>query len=84
MEKDEFATWVEKTQPATQQVTHITLNSKYRVVFEQAASTKGVLGWKVEANGDDKDAVMLEAQQLMEYARARALQSEPCQPKGTV
>ncbi len=34
-------------------VTHINQGQKYRVVIERAASTKGVLGYKVEANGDD-------------------------------
>ena len=35
-----------------QSVTHQTINGKYRLVIERAASTKGVLGYKVEVNGD--------------------------------
>ncbi len=34
-------------------VTNITLNSRYRIKIERAASTKGVLGYVVEASGDD-------------------------------
>ena len=34
-------------------VTHQTINGKYRLVIERAASTKGVLGYKVEVNGDE-------------------------------
>jgi hypothetical protein len=41
-------------------VTNVTLNSKYRMVIERAASTKGVLGYKVEANGDDLITVTAE------------------------
>ena len=32
-------------------------NGKYRMVIERAASTKGVLGYKVEANSDNIDHV---------------------------
>ena len=33
-------------------VVHQTVNGKYRIVIERAASTKGVLGYKVEVNED--------------------------------
>ena len=44
-----------------EQIIHQTINGKYRVVIERAASTKGVLGYKVEANGDQMDLVILDA-----------------------
>lgn len=50
----------------TQQVIHSTINGKYRVVIEQAASTKGVLGYKIEANGDDMTSVMDDITKLHE------------------
>ena len=34
------------------EVRHTTINGKYRIVLERAASTKGIIGVKVEANGD--------------------------------
>lgn len=54
---------------------HITLNSKYRIVIERAASTKGVLGYKVEANGDDIDLVKIDIATLKE--RAEQVAQEP-------
>jgi len=48
------------------------IDKKYRIVFEQAASTKGVLGFKVEANGDDLSIVEVEATSLLEYAQSHA------------
>jgi len=48
------------------------VDRKYRVVFEQAASTKGVTGFKVEANGDDKMTVAKEAVEMLNYARLHA------------
>lgn len=59
-----------------QLVTHITQNGKYRIVFEQAASTKGVLGFKVEANGDDLGMVETEAMLLLDFARAHAPEAD--------
>lgn len=53
-----------------QEVKHYQVNGKYRVVFEQAASTKGVLGFKVEVNSDDM--VKAEAIDLLNFARAHA------------
>ena len=54
------------------------INGKYRIVFEQAASTKGVLGFKVEANGDFINDVMEEASVLLRYAQGIApAQSSP-------
>lgn len=50
-------------------VTHINRDSRYRVVFEQAASTKGVIGFKVEANGDDLNQVSEQAEGLLKWAR---------------
>ncbi len=45
-------------------VTHINLNQRYRVVIERAASTKGIDGFKVEANGDEIDKVLADAEGL--------------------
>ncbi len=42
----------------TEEVKHYQVNGKYRIVIERAASTKGTLGYKVEANGDDYDSVI--------------------------
>jgi hypothetical protein len=63
-----------------QTVNHYQINGKYRIVIERAASTKGVDGFKVEANGDDIDAVKLDAERLYSSARmitALATISEP-------
>jgi len=46
-----------------QTVTHITQNGRYRVVFERSA-TKGVIGYKVESNGDDLDKTFEDAVKL--------------------
>ncbi len=53
----------------TQQVIHQTINGEYRIVIEQAASTKGVLGYKIEANGDDMNLVLSEIQQLQDAVK---------------
>ena len=50
-------------------VTHISENSKYRLVIERAASTKGVDGFKVEINGDDFDQVQMQVEALYGYAK---------------
>ncbi len=42
----------------TQTVNHYQVNGRYRIVVERAASTKGVLGYKVEANGDDIKTIL--------------------------
>ena len=51
-----------------EEVKHYTVNGKYRIVVERAASTKGVLGYKVEANADD----MLDALKDIEYLKNAA------------
>ena len=48
-------------------VIHQTINGKYRVVFERSA-VKGIDGFKVEANGDDIEAVKKDANDLYAYA----------------
>jgi len=48
-------------------VVHSIDGAKYKVVFEQAA-VKGVLGFKIEANGDSMEAVQQEAATLLGYA----------------
>ena len=49
-------------------VIHQTVNGKYRVVFERSA-VKGIDGFKVEANGDDIEAVRKDANDLYNYAQ---------------
>jgi len=57
--------------PEKTEIYHI--DQKYRIVFEQAASsTKQILGFKVEANGDDISIVKAEADILLRYAQAMA------------
>jgi len=46
---------------------HITINGKYKVQFERSA-VKGVIGFKVEANGDDYNTTLDEAVALMKSA----------------
>ena len=48
------------------------MDSKYRIVFERAASTKGVIGFKVEANGDDFNQVSQQSEALLEWAKSKA------------
>jgi len=48
------------------------VNPKYRIIFEQAASTKGVIGFKVKVNGDDLDQVSQQAEALLEWAMGKA------------
>lgn len=50
------------------------MEQRYRVVFEQAASTKGVTGFKVEANGDNIAIVKVQATELLDFAKAQAPQ----------
>ncbi len=50
-------------------VNHINVGQKYRFCIERAASTKGVDGFKVEANGDDM--VQLEADIKTLYSDAK-------------
>ena len=44
------------------------VNGKYQVVFERSA-VKGIDGFKVEANGDDIEAVGKDANDLYCYAQ---------------
>lgn len=53
----------------TETVTHIHQDSKYKVVIERGA-VKGVIGYKVEANGDELEGVLLDAQTLKTRAEA--------------
>ena len=52
-----------------QEVKHYQINGRYRIVIERAASTKGIDGFKVEANGDDIHAVTIDAELLFEQAK---------------
>ncbi len=65
-----------------QVVTHITQNGKYRIVIERAASTKGVDGFKVEANGDEIGQVEADANRLYAIAMAATFKTmEPLKEK---
>ena len=48
-------------------VTHIAQNQRYRLVIERSA-VRGIDGFKVEANGDDIDAVEKDANTLYQFA----------------
>jgi len=48
---------------------HQEINGKYRIKLERAASTKGVDGFVVEANGDTLEEVQGEAARLYEWAK---------------
>lgn len=48
--------------------THQTINGKYRICIERAASTKGIDGFKVEANGDVLPEVKMDVDALYAYA----------------
>ncbi len=52
-----------------QEVKHYQINGRYRIVIERAASTKGVDGFKVEANGDDIHTVTIDVELLFEQAK---------------
>jgi hypothetical protein len=52
-------------------VVHSIAGARYQIQFEQAA-TKGVLGFKVTANGDNKDIAKVEAEELLAFALKRS------------
>jgi len=54
-----------------EKVEHYQMEQKYEIVFEQAA-VKGTMGFKVKANGDTKDLVKIDADDLLEFARSKA------------
>ena len=55
----------------SEEVKHIQVNQRYRMVIERAASTKGVDGFKIEANGDDLATVEADANLL--YVKAKIM-----------
>lgn len=52
-------------------VTHVTKNSRYKVQYERSA-TKGVVGYKCEANGDSLLETASEAGDLRKLAEIEA------------
>ncbi len=56
-------------------VTHINQNQRYRIVIERAASTKGIDGFKVEANGDDLLQVLADVHLLYSGAKDKTAPS---------
>ena len=55
----------------TETIEHRNIGQKYRIVIERAASTKGVDGFKVEANGDDIQQVEVDIDRL--YTNAQVI-----------
>lgn len=60
-----------------EEVKHYQVNQRYRFVLEQAASTKGTLGIKCEANGDDLDIALNEVKIAFTNLAAFALSNAP-------
>ena len=60
--------------------TNITLNGKYRVVFEKAASANKIDGFKVEANGDVLEEAFADAQKLYFNALVEVEKNKPVIP----
>jgi hypothetical protein len=56
-----------------EEVRHYQVNGRYKVVFEQAASTKGVIGIKVESNGDNFADTMADAERMFTEALSYAM-----------
>ena len=54
-------------------VTHITQNGRYQIEIERAA-TKGILGYKIKANGDDLLQTIKDAEQLKKEAEKLAIE----------
>ena len=54
----------------TEEIKHYQVNQQYRVVFERAASTKGVIGIKVEANADTPAKALDDALYLFNTAKS--------------
>ncbi len=52
---------------------HYQVNGRYRIMIERAASTKGVDGFKVEANGDDIGQVQADANTLYSMAKGMTI-----------
>ena len=52
-------------------VVHSIDGARYQIQFEQAA-VKGVLGFKVTVNGDDKEMARAEAEELLAFALNRS------------
>lgn len=48
------------------------VDGKYRVVFEQAASTKGVTGFKVEVNSDNLQEALQQSEMMLDWAKGKA------------
>lgn len=53
-----------------EEIRNYQVDRKYRVTFEKAAGVKTGDGFKVEANGDDMQMVITQAQALYEQAKA--------------
>jgi len=51
----------------SEEVKHYQVNGKYKVQFERGA-TKGVIGYKVEANGDSLEDTFKDAETLKNNA----------------
>lgn len=56
----------------SEEIKHCNVEQRYRIVIERAASTKGTLGYKIEANGDDLRQVGGDAEALKSRAESIA------------
>lgn len=54
----------------SEEVKHIQVNGKYRMQIERSA-TKGIDGFKVEANGDDM--ILVEADAVILYNKVKGM-----------
>lgn len=59
-----------------EEVKNYQVDRKYRITFEQAASTKGILGFKIEAHSDSIEEVTKDADSLLQWVKAIAASNE--------
>lgn len=60
-----------------QTVQHQTINGKYRVVFEKAASANKIDGFKIEVNSDSLFECTEHAKDLYQFALAEVEKNKP-------
>jgi len=63
-----------------QEVRHIQVNGRFRVVFERAASANKTDGFKVEANGDNILEIESQAYDIYQWALSVVKASLPVPP----
>jgi len=60
----------------TEEIKHIQVNGRYKVQFERGA-TKGIDGFRVEANGDNMMDTVTEAERLYAIAQGVTAPADP-------